>query len=148
MLKLSEKAVGKRAYSLMEEAKAQVPGQFSGLLRMYDCQRDAKSNIKLVLEATAGSPPSNEAMLNAFNAWILAILHKQNEVLNEQAMAVSLQELTRPDAKWQKYRGKSDLKVAILGTIIQTVEQFQRELGRTASGKEKSGGILSFLKRK
>ncbi len=148
MLRLMEKAVGKRAYSLMEEAKAQVPAKHSGLLRTYDCQRDAKSNIKLILEASPGSPPSNEALVNAFNVWILAILHKQKGVLNEQAMAVSLQELSRSDAKWQKYPGKSELKGAIHGSIIQTVEQFQREWGKAVKGKDKSSSILSFLKRK
>jgi DNA-binding MarR family transcriptional regulator len=148
MLELMQKAVGERAFSLMEEAKAQAPAQYSELLRAYNCQEDAESNVKHVLEAAADSPPSNEALLHAFNGWILAILHKQTGVVGEQAMAATLQELTRPTAAWQEYPGKSDLKGAILATIIQTVEQFQQEVNQTGEGKERGGGILSFLKRK
>lgn len=148
MLKLMQKAIGTRGLSLVDEAKAQVPAQYSKLLRSYNCQKDAGSNVKLVLEAAADSPPSNEALLNAFNGWILAILHKQKDVLNEQAMAATLQELTSQNAAWQKYPGKANLKGAIFSTIIQTVEQFQRELVKAGKGKERGSGILSFLKRK
>ncbi|MBW2722461.1 MAG: DUF4388 domain-containing protein, partial [Deltaproteobacteria bacterium] len=101
LLKVTEKAAGARAYNVMEEAKAQVPAQYSKLLRTYDCRSDAKTNLKLVLEAAPNSPPGNEELLYAFNAWILAILHKQNGILSEEAMAVNLQELTRPDSAWQ-----------------------------------------------
>ncbi len=147
MLELMQKAVGERALSLIEEAKAQAPAQYSQLLRAYNCRQDAESNVKLLL-AAADSPPSDEALLNAFNGWILAILHKQRGVIEEQAMAATLQELTRPDAAWQEYPGESDLKGAILASIIQTVEQFQQEMNKTGEGKEKGAGILSFLKRK
>jgi len=148
MLKPMEKAMGKRAHGLLEEAKAQVPAKYARLLRAYDCQKDAKSNIKLVLHAAGGSPPSNHDLLNGFNAWIFAILHKQKEVLNEQAMMGTLKELASPEAAWQKQPGRSDLKGAILSAVVQTVEQFQKEAGITAKGKEKGSGILSFLKRK
>ena len=60
ILKITEKAVGDRAYNLLEEAKAQVPAQYSKLLRTYDCRSDAKKNLKLVLEAAPNSPPGNE----------------------------------------------------------------------------------------
>jgi len=146
LLKVTEKAAGARAYNLMEEAKAQVPAQYSKLLRTYDCRSDAKKNLKLVLETAPNSPPGNEELLYAFNAWIFAILHKQKGVLSEEAMVANLQELTRPDAAWQQLSGKSNLKGAILSTIIQTVEQFQQEGLKGAKGKGK--GILSFLKRK
>jgi hypothetical protein len=146
LLKVTEKAAGARAYNLMEEAKAQVPAQYSKLLRTYDCRSDAKGNLKLVLAAAANSPPGNEELLYAFNAWILAILHKQKGLLSEEAMMANLQELTRPDAAWQKFSGKSNIKGAILSTIIQTVEQFKQEVNKGTKGKGK--GILSFLKRK
>jgi hypothetical protein len=146
LLKLTEKAAGARAYNLLEEAKAQVPAQYSKLLGAYDCRSDAKKNLKLVLEAAPHSPPGNDELLYAFNAWILAILHKQRGVLSEEAMVANLKELTRPDAAWQQLPGKSNLKGAILSTIIQTVEQFQQEVNKGAKGKGK--GILSFLKRK
>ena len=148
MLKLMQQAVGTRALSLIEEAKAQVPGQYSGTLRTYDCQKDADSNVKLVLGTTADSPPSNEVLINAFNGWILAILHKQNDATNAEVMAATLQELIKPNAAWQKYPGKSNVKGTILSTIIQTVEQFQREISNPEKDKEKGSGILSFLKRK
>ena len=148
MLELMQNAVGERALSIMEEAKAQVPAHYSDLLRAYNCQKDAESNVKLVLETAADSPPSNEALLDAFNGWVLAILHKQRGVVNEQATAAILQKLTKPNASWQEYSGKSNLKGAIFTTIIQTVEQFQRETGNTEEDKEAGGGILSFLKRK
>jgi hypothetical protein len=121
-----------------------VPAQYSKLLRTYDCRSDAKKNLRLVLEAAPKSPPGNEELLYAFNAWILAILHKQKGILSEEAMVTNLQELTRPDAAWQQLAGKSNLKGAILSTIIQTVEQFEQEVGAKGKGK----GILSFLKRK
>jgi hypothetical protein len=54
--------------------------------------------------------------------------------------------LTRPDAAWQQFPGTSNLKGAILSTIIQTVEQFKQEVNKGEKGKGK--GILSFLKRK
>jgi hypothetical protein len=146
LLKLTEKAAGARAYNLLEEAKAQVPAQYSKLLGAYDCRSDAKRNLKLVLEAAPHSPPGNDELLYAFNGWILAILHKQRGVLSEEAMVANLQELTRPDAAWQQLPGKSNLKGAILSTIIQTVEQFQQEVNKASKGKGK--GILSFLKRK
>ena len=148
MLKLLEKAVGKRAPGILDEAKAQVPEQQSALLQNFDCQGDAKNNIQVVLQSAGESPPSKEALLNTFNGWILAILHKQKEVLNEQAMAVNIQSLVTPDASWQKLPGKSDLKGTILSTIIQTVEQFQQEALNADPEKEKGGGILGFLKRK
>jgi hypothetical protein len=61
-------------------------------------------------------------------------------------MTSNLQELTRPDAAWQQLPGMSNLKGAILSTIIQTVEQFRQEVNKGTKGKGK--GILSFLKRK
>jgi hypothetical protein len=54
--------------------------------------------------------------------------------------------LTNPAAAWQQFPVKSNLKGAILSSIIQTVEQFQQELEKDGKGKGK--GILSFLKRK
>lgn len=148
MLKLMQNAIGQRALSVMEEAKAQVPAQHSQWLHTHNCQKDAKSNVKLVLEAAADSPPSNEELLNAYNGWILAILHQQKGVVSEQVMSATLQELTRSNAGWREYPGRSDLKGAILAAIIQTVEQFQQEMDKAGEGKEKEGGILSFLKRK
>jgi predicted transcriptional regulator len=148
MLKLLEKAVGKRAPDILEEAKAQLPDHQAVLLRSYDCRGGAKSNVQLILQSAGDSPPSTEALLNAFNGWILAILHKQKEVLNEQAMAANIQNLTTPSSTWQKLAGKSDLKGTILRTIIQTVEQFQQEVVKKEPEKEKSGGILGFLKKK
>ena len=146
ILQVTEKAVGSRAQNLLEEAKAQVPRKYSSFLRTYDCRGDAKQNLKLILEATGGSTPKNQELLNGFNAWVLAILHKQREVFNEESMAAYLEELTNPAAAWQNFPGKSNLKGAILGSIIQTVEQFQQEVGKGGKGKGK--GILSFLKRK
>jgi len=148
MLKVMQNAIGQRALSVMEEAKAQVPAQHSQWLHTYNCQKDAKSNVKLVLDAAADSPPSNEELLNAFNGWILATLHQQKRVVGEQVMSATLQELTRPNAGWREYPGKSDLKGAIFAAIVQTVEQFQQEMDKAGEGKEKGGGILSFLKRK
>lgn len=146
ILQVTEKAAGSRAQNLLEEAKAQVPAQYSRFLRTYDFRGDAKKNVKLILEASASSTPSNQELLNGFNAWILAILHKQKEVFTEEAMAANLQELTNPAAAWQNFPGKSNLKGGILSTIIQTVEQFQQEVDKAGKGKGK--GILSFLKRK
>lgn len=146
ILQVTEKTVGSRAHNLLEEAKAHVPAQYSKFLRAYDCRGDAKKNLKLILETSPKSTPSNQELLNGFNAWIFAILHKQKEVFNEEAMAASLQELTNPAAAWQQFPVKSNLKGAILSSIIQTVEQFQQELEKDGKGKGK--GILSFLKRK
>jgi hypothetical protein len=146
ILKVTEKKVGSRAQNILEEAKAHVPSQYSKFLRAYDCQGDAKKNLKLILEASPKSSPSNQELLNGFNAWIFAILHKQKEVFDEEAMAASLKELTNPAAAWQQFPVKSNLKGAILSSIIQTVEQFQQELEKDSKGKGK--GILSFLKRK
>jgi hypothetical protein len=143
ILQVTEKTVGSRAHNLLEEAKAHVPAQYSKFLRAYDCRGDAKKNLKLILETSPKSTPSNQELLNGFNAWIFAILHKQKEVFNEEA---SLQELTNPAAAWQQFPVKSNLKGAILSSIIQTVEQFQQELEKDGKGKGK--GILSFLKRK
>jgi predicted transcriptional regulator len=148
MLELMEKAVGKSAFSLMEEAKAQVPADCSELLHSYNCQKDASSNIKLMLDAAANSPPSNKELLDVFNGWILAILHKQKAVVDEEVMAATLQQLSKPNAAWQEYPGKSNLKGAILAATIQTVEQFQQEMAEADRIKEKGSGILSFLKRK
>ena len=142
MLQGTEKAVGSRAQNLLEEAKAQVPAQYSKFLRAYDCRGDAKKNLKLILDTS----PSNQELLNGFNAWIFAILQKQKEVFSEEAMAASAQALTNPAAAWQKFPVKSNLKGTILSAIIQTVEQFQRGLEKDGKGKGK--GILSFLKRK
>jgi hypothetical protein len=148
MLELMQRAIGKRALSVMEEAKAQVVTPYSEMLKGYDCQTDAESNVKLVLEAAADFPPSNEELLNAFSSWILATLRKQMEVVDEQVTTATLQELTKPDAAWQKHPGKADLKKAILAALIQTVEEFQEEMEKAEMGKEKGSGILSFLKRK
>ena len=148
MLELMDKAVGKSAFSLMEEAKAQVPAGCSELLRAYNCQKDANSNIKVMLDAAADSPPSNEELLDVFNGWILAILHKQKAVVDEEVMAATLQQLSKPNAAWQEYPGKSNLKGAILAATIKTVEQFQQEMTEADRIKEKGSGILSFLKRK
>jgi len=142
MLQGTEKAVGSRAQNLLEEAKAQVPAQYSKFLRDYDCRGDAKKNLKLILNTS----PNNQELLNGFNAWIFAILQKQKEVFSEEAMAASVQALTNPAADWQKFPVKSNLKGTILSSIIQTVEQFQRGLEKDDKGKGK--GILSFLKRK
>jgi hypothetical protein len=141
-LKVTEKNVGSRAQNILEEAKAHVPAQYSKFLRAYDCRGDVKKNLKLILE----SSPSNQELLNGFNAWIFAILHKQKEVFTEEAMAASLKELTNPAAAWQQFPVKSNLKGTILSSIIQTVEQFQQDLEKDGKGKGK--GILSFLKRK
>jgi hypothetical protein len=147
VLKLTEKAVGTRAHNLFEEAKAQMPAEYSGLLRSFDCRKDAKTNLKAVIGgAAAGSPPSNETLVSGFNSWILAILQKQKEILSDEAMAANLKELTRPDAAWQKFPGKSNIKGAIFSSIVQTAEQFQK--GLSGAGKGKGSGILSFLKRK
>jgi len=148
LLKLTEKGVGTRAHNLLEEAKAQVPAKYSGLLRSFDCRNDAKSNLKAIIGAAGGSPPSNETLLYAFNGWILAILQKQKEVLNDEAMAANLKELTRPDAAWQKLPGQSNIKGAIFSSIVQTAEQFQTGVSKAGKSKEKGAGILSFLKRK
>jgi hypothetical protein len=132
----------------MEEAKAQVPTDCSELLHSYNCQKDATTNIKLMLDAAANSPPSNRELLDVFNGWILAILHKQKAVVDEEVMAATLQQLSKPNAAWQEYPGKSNLKGAILAATIQTVEQFQQEMAEADRIKEKGSGILSFLKRK
>jgi hypothetical protein len=142
ILKVTEKNVGSRAQNILEEAKAHVPAQYSKFLRAYDCRGDVKKNLKLILK----SSPSNQELLNGFNAWIFAILHKQKEVFTEEAMAASLKELTNPAAAWQQFPVKSNLKGTILSSIIQTVEQFQQDLEKDGKGKGK--GILSFLKRK
>ena len=123
-----------------------MPAEYSELLRFFDCRRDVNSNLKAVIKAAAGSPPSNEELLNAFNGWIFAILQKQKDVISEETMEATLQELTRPDAAWQKIRCKSNIKGTILSSIVQTVEQFQQEVSTDDKGK--GGGILSFLKRK
>ena len=146
LLKITQKSVGNRAQNLLEEAKAQVPAQFSKFLRAYDCRGDAKKNLKLILGSSPKSTPSNQELLNGFNAWIFAILHKQKEVFTEEQMAASLKSLTNPAASWQQFPVKSNLKGAVLSSIIQTVEQFQ--LGLDQNGKGKGKGILSFLKRK
>jgi DNA-binding MarR family transcriptional regulator len=146
LLQVTEKSVGSRAQNLLEEAKARVPAQYSKFLRVYDCRGDAKKNLKLILGSSPKSSPSNLELLNGFNAWIFAILQKQKEVFNEEQMAASLQTLTNPASSWQQFPVKSNLKGAILSSIIQTVEQFQQELDKNGKGKGK--GILSFLKRK
>ena len=146
ILQVTEKAVGSRAQNLLEEAKAQVPAQYSKFLRAYDCRGDAKKNLELILGASLKTTPNNQELVNGFNAWIFAILHKQREVFTEEQMATSLQSLTDPAAPWQQVPVKSNLKGAILSSIIQTVEQFQQQLDR--NGKNKGKGILSFLKRK
>jgi hypothetical protein len=146
MLQVMEKSVGSRAQNLLEEAKAQVPATYAKFLRVYDCRGDAKKNLKLILEISPQSTPSNQELLNGFNAWIFAILLKQREVFNEEQMAASVQSLTNPAASWQQFPVKSNLKGAILSSIIQTVEQFEQELDKNGKGKGK--GILSFLKRK
>jgi hypothetical protein len=148
MLNLMGKSVGKNAVSLLEEAKAEVPVQLSGLLQTYDFTKDGRTNVQLLLKGTADSPPSDEALLNAFNTWIYAILHKQKGVLKEADMAASLQALTNPESAWQKQLTNSELKEKIVGSINQTVEQFHKELTDTSDSKDKGGGILSFLKRK
>jgi DNA-binding MarR family transcriptional regulator len=146
VLEITEKTVGSRAQNLLEEAKAQVPAQYSKFLRVYDCRGDAKKNLKLILGSSPKSTPSNQELLNGFNAWIFAILHKQKEVFNEEQMGTILQALTNPASSWQQFPVKSNLKGAILSSIIQTVEQFQQGLDKDGKGKGK--GILSFLKRK
>ncbi len=148
ILRVTERSEGQRAHNLMEEAKARLPAQYLKLLRTFDCRSDTKKNVKLVLEAAAKNNLNNQELLRGFNAWILAILHKQSEVLDSETMAASLNELTKPDAAWQKFPAKSNIKGAILSTIIQTVEQFQQELEKAAKDKGKGSGILSFLKRK
>jgi len=148
ILKIMEKAVGSQAHNLLEEAKARVPSQYAKLLRSFDYRGDAKKNVKSIVGAAANTPPSNQELVNAFNAWILAILHKQNEILDVDTIAAGIKEVTKPDAAWQKFPGKSDIKGAILSAIIQTVEQFQQEMERGAKDKAKTSGILSFLKRK
>jgi DNA-binding MarR family transcriptional regulator len=148
ILKMMEKAVGNQAHNLLEEAKARVPSQYAKLLQSFDHRGDAKKNVKALIEAAANTAPSNQELVNAFNAWILAILHKQNEILDADTIAAGIKEVTKPDAAWQKFPGKSDIKGAILSAIIQTVEQFQREVERSAKDKAKTSGILSFLKRK
>ena len=101
LLKLTEKDVGARAHSLFEEAKAQVPAEYSELLRFFDCRRDSNSNLEAVIKAAAGSPPSNEKLLNTFNGWILAILQKQKDVINEETShesGTNLDALVEPKA--------------------------------------------------
>jgi DNA-binding MarR family transcriptional regulator len=148
MLNLLGKSAGQTAVKLMEEAKAEVPVQLSGLLQTYDFTKDGKTNAREILKGAADPPPSDEALLNAFNTWIYAILHKQKGVMNETDMAASLQALTTPDAGWKKQLADSELKEKIVGSINQTVEQFQKELTEAPDSKDKGGGILSFLKRK
>ncbi|UCG12949.1 MAG: DUF4388 domain-containing protein [Deltaproteobacteria bacterium] len=148
MRKISEKAVGTQALPLLQEAKNQLPDHQLELLRTYDCSKDAKTNIHRMLQSAADSAPGKEAILNSFNAWILVILHKQTEVLNEKEMTASIQALIKPGAAWQKLPVKPQLKGTILSAINQTVEQFQQEALQAVGGKEKAGGILSFLKRK
>ena len=148
ILKITEKSVGARAHNLLEEAKARVPSQYAKLLQSFDYRSDAKKNVKSIVRSAANSPPSNQELVNAFNAWILAILHKQHEVLDGVAIVAGIKEVTKSDAAWQKFPGKSNIKGAILSAIIQTVEQFQREVERDGKDKAKASGILSFLKRK
>jgi hypothetical protein len=148
IVKFTEKSVGTRAHNLLEEAKARVPSQYANLLQSFDYRGDAQKNVKSIVRSAANTPPSNQELVNAFNAWILAILHKQHEVLDGVAIVAGIKEVTKPDAAWQKFPGKSNIKGAILSAIIQTVEQFQREVERDGKDKAKASGILSFLKRK
>jgi sugar-specific transcriptional regulator TrmB len=148
ILKITQKSVGARAHNLLEEAKAQVPSQYAKLLRSFDYRGDAKKNVKSIVRSAANTPPSNKELVNAFNAWILAILHKQHELLDGVAIVAGIKEVTKQDAAWQKFPGKSNIKGVILSAIIQTVEQFQREVEKDGKDKAKASGILSFLKRK
>jgi len=148
ILKTTEKAVGARAHNLLEEAKARVPSQYAELLQSFDCRGDAKKSVKSIVESAANTSLSNQELVNAFNAWIFAILHKQNEILDLDTIAAGIKEVTKPDAAWQKFSARSNIKGAILSGVIQTIEQFQREMARGGKDKAKASGILSFLKKK
>lgn len=148
MRQLLEKAAGEKALSIMEQAKAGGPAQQQRWVQGYDFARDMQSNNQQVLHGGAWSPSRKEELFVGFNALILAILRREMEVLNAEAASSSLQEFMNLLDQWQKRSGKTEIQKTVLTSINQTIQQFKQEVARAEGSKDKSGGLLSFLKRK
>jgi hypothetical protein len=147
--KLLEKTAGAGKGDLLEQAKVHIPAEQMEWLQRYDFTKNAKANIKEILQAGSDIPPRKEGLIIGFNALILAILHRSKESLNQQDTANTYQSLEAMLAQGQKQAGITELQRTVLTTIGQTLQQFHQETLAAAEARDKGGGgILSFFKRK
>jgi hypothetical protein len=148
--RLLEKTAGPATAKLVQQAKGQVPPSVLGAMQRYDFTKDASANVRQVLQHgnVDSAPVGRDRLIVAGNALILSIFHTAKNTLDTQAAGALVQDFLNLLTQWRKRPGMTEVQGLILTTLGQTVKQFEQEIMKAGGSKEKSGGILSFLKRR
>lgn len=145
-----EAELGKQMFRIFEQCKPVLSAQFSELFTEYNPNNPTATNIHVVsqqLKTLDDYEEGRNILIKGFNTFIVNILNKVPSILGDQFTEKLVKEVDKLLDYVDTYQASSNEKNYIINEVQKIITSATNNSNDKETGKSKSGGLFSRLKK-
>lgn len=146
-----EAEVGDRAFAIFDKCKTELVPKQRALLKAFEVRKDAKINVKAILEDMSGFKDFHEgrvSLVHSFNSLLLGILDRAVKLVGQGIIRKTLNETEQLLSYVKEFQTEATEKIKIVYEVENILGEVRENIGKEKKVKAKSGRDSSLLRPK
>lgn len=146
-----EAEVGDRAFAIFDKCKTELVPKQRALLKAFEVRKDAKFNVKAILEDMSGFKDFHEgrvSLVHSFNSLLLGILDRAAKLVGQGIIRKTLNETEQLLSYVKEFQTEATEKIKIVYEVENILAEVRENIGKGKEVKAKSGRDSSLLRPK
>lgn len=146
-----EAEVGDRAFAIFDKCKTELVPKQRALLKAFEVRKDAKINVKAILEDMSGFKDFHEgrvSLVHSFNSLLLGILDRAAKLVGQGIIRKTLNETEQLLSYVKEFQTEATEKIKIVYEVENILAEVRENIGKEKDVKAKSGRDSSLLRPK
>ncbi len=146
-----EAEVGDRAFAIFDKCKTELVPKQRALLKAFEVRKDAKINVKAILEDMSGFKDFHEgrvSLVHSFNSLLLGILDRAAKLVGQGIIRKTLNETEQLLSYVKEFQTEATEKIKIVYEVENILGEVRENIGKEKKVKAKSGRDSSLLRPK